>query len=102
MIRKNINTPNIKFSRRFDKQLSDAPDEIIEAFLETLALFLENPHNPTLRNHALKENYAGLRSIDVTEDWRVVFRQTRSGKRKIITFHMLGTHKKLYRQYFSH
>lgn len=96
MIRKNRNAPNVKFSKRFDKQLSDAPDEIIEAFLEVLAFFLEDPHYATLRSHALKRKYAGYRSIDVTEDWRAIFKGTRSGKRKIITFHMLGTHKELY------
>ncbi len=97
MIKKNINAPNVKFSIRFDKQLSDARDEIVEAFLEVLALFLEDPRYATLRNHALKKKYAGYRSIDVTGEWRAIFKETRSGKRKIITFQMLGTHKKLYR-----
>ena len=93
---KNIYAPNIKFSNRFDKQLSGSPDEIIDAFFETLALFLENPNHPFLRNHALKENFSGYRSIDVTEDVRALFKETRSGEQRIITFHLIETHPQLY------
>jgi len=68
MIRKNKDTPDITFLDPFDKQLKNAPDEIQEAFLETLALFLVDPDHPSLKNHALREKFAGYRSIDVTDD----------------------------------
>jgi addiction module RelE/StbE family toxin len=73
-----------------------APLEIKEAFRETLALFLEDPHHPFLRNHPLKEQFAGYRSIDVTDDWRAVFKESSTGDRVVITFHLIGTHKELY------
>jgi len=93
---KNRNIPNIKFSDRFDKHLRNVSDEIKTAFLETLDLFLEDQNYPVLRNHSLKENFAGYRSINVTDDYRAVFKETQSGEQKIITFHMLGMHRELY------
>ena len=95
---KNINTPEIKFSPRFNKQLNNASDEIKEAFWEALSLFLEDSDHPSLRNHPLRKKFAGRRSIDVTEDWRAIFKETQTAKQKVIIFHMLGTHNKLYGQ----
>jgi addiction module RelE/StbE family toxin len=92
---KNV-TPHINFSQRFDKQLSDASDEIIAAFLDTLQLFLTDPTHPALRNHALTGDFAGYRSIDVTEDIRAVFKETFAGEQNVVTFHLFGTHKQLY------
>src|SRR3954452_4810041 len=96
MIRKNKDTPDITFLDRFDKRLTNAPDEIQEASAQPFELFLEDPHHPQLRNHELRENFAGLRSIDVTGDWRAVFKETQSGRRKVIKFYVIGTHKELY------
>jgi addiction module RelE/StbE family toxin len=96
MIRKYKDTPDITFLDPFDKQLKNAPDEIQEAFADTLELFLEDPHHPQLRNHELREKFAGLRSIDVTGDWRAVFKENQPGKQKIIKFYVIGTHKELY------
>lgn len=86
----------IKYGTRFRKQYSKADKKIKTAFAQTLEIFLEDPGHPMLRNHALKEKLAGYRSIDVTEDYRAVFREFHSGERKVITFHMIGTHKDLY------
>ena len=95
MIRKNENSPDIKFLTVFDRQLSNAQEEVMEAFFDMLVLFLEYPEHPFLRNHELKERFAGLRSIDVTGDWRAVFKESRAGQIKIITFHLIGTRKDL-------
>jgi len=91
------NEPSIEFTPFFNKQRKAAPLEIKKAFRENLLLFIDDPDHSVLRNHALKGKYTGYRSIDVIEDWRAIFKVTRTGKRKIITLHMLGTHKKLYR-----
>jgi mRNA-degrading endonuclease YafQ of YafQ-DinJ toxin-antitoxin module len=67
------------------------------AFAQTVDLFLADPQNPFLRNHSLRDKFEGFRSINVTEDMRAVFKESKSGKRRVITFHMLGTHDELYR-----
>ena len=90
------NEPRIEFAPLFTKQRKSAPLEIKEALLDTLEIFLADPNNPFLRNHPLREKFAGFRSIDVTDDLRAVFKEEQSGERKVITFHMLGTHDELY------
>jgi addiction module RelE/StbE family toxin len=82
----------IDFSPIFIKKLETAPTGIKLAFRETIELFRENPHHPGLRNHSLTEKYAGIRSIDVTGDWRALYRK----ERERVIFVDLGTHKELY------
>jgi addiction module RelE/StbE family toxin len=90
------NDLDVKFTPFFDKQRKAAPLEIKEAFLETVLLLVEDEYHPALRNHPLKGKFAGYRSINVTEDWRALFKESLSGKKKFVTFHLLGTHKELY------
>jgi addiction module RelE/StbE family toxin len=87
----------IKYTARFRKQYQKADKEIKDTFSQALELFLEEPNHQSLRNHPLKEKFVGFRSINITEDWRAVFRETQSRKQKIIIFHMLGTHNQLYK-----
>jgi len=86
---------NIKFSKKFSKQYDKAPRKIKEAFDQRLALFLEDRFRPLLNNHPLKGMYRNCRSINVTGDWRAIFRELNSGK--IIYFDTLGTHSRLYK-----
>lgn len=86
----------IKYGTRFRKQYLKADKEIKTAFAQTLEMFLEDPNHPSLRNHQLKKELAGFRSIDVNEDYRAIFKQSKHAGRKITRFHMLGTHEKLY------
>ena len=69
------NTPRIEFTPLFTKQRKAAPLEIKQAFRDALQLFVENPYHEALRNHPLTGKYAGFRSIDVTEDWRALYRE---------------------------
>jgi mRNA-degrading endonuclease YafQ of YafQ-DinJ toxin-antitoxin module len=89
------NNPRIEFTDLFNKQRKAALVAIKRAFLETLTIFLEDPYDPSLRNHNLKEKLAGYRSSDITDDWRSVFKETQSRDQKIITFQMIGTHGQL-------
>jgi addiction module RelE/StbE family toxin len=95
---KNISTGSrrVEFSDRFERQLQDAPDEIKAVFADTLIFFALDPNHPGLRNHALTGKLAGYRSINVTEDWRAVFREEQAGERNVIKFYQIGTHKDLY------
>jgi addiction module RelE/StbE family toxin len=92
-----IKTLRIEFSDLFKRRLKTAPRHIIDAFTEAMHLFRENPNHPALRNHPLTEKYAGYRSIDVTEDWRALFRENESSEQKVIKFQTIGTHEYLYR-----
>lgn len=93
---KNESAPRIKYTTLFNKQLKQAPLEIKIAFKETRELFFDDPKSPHLRNHALRKQFAGYRSIDVTDDWRALFKIRKSKTETIITFHIFGTHIQLY------
>ena len=95
---KDVNNPLIEFSDNFNKQRKAAPGYIKVVFRETLELFLEDPNHPHLRNHALRKELATYRSINITENWRAIFKEVRSGTKKTIIFHMIGTHEQLYRK----
>ena len=92
------NTSNlrIEFSTLFDKKLRQLPSEIIIAFQETHDLFLENPTDETLRRHFLKEKYTGYQSIDVTPNYRAMFKEIKTETQTIIKFYTIGTHEELY------
>ena len=83
----------IKYNSRFSKQYAKSNNKVKTAFNSRLKLFLQNPHQPLLRNHALTGSYKGYRSINVTGDWRAIY----SEKNGIIIFEALGTHSQLYK-----
>jgi addiction module RelE/StbE family toxin len=83
----------IEYSPVFIKLITNAPTKIKIAFQEALELFAENPNHPALRNHPLTGKYQDFRSIDITENWRALYRE----KAERIMFSDLGTHEELYR-----
>lgn len=93
---KNKNPSLVKYSKLFDKQRRALPLEVKIAFLEARELFLENPNHPSLRNHSLRNEFSEYRSIDITADYRAIYRKRLERKKEIITFYMIGTHKELY------
>jgi len=88
-------TARVRFSRHFLKQYNTAPRNIQTAFDARLKRFFKNQHDPILRNHALRGMLSGLRSINISGDWRAIFRELPD--EKIIFFDALGTHSQLYR-----
>ncbi|HSX40536.1 MAG TPA: hypothetical protein VLF68_02890 [Candidatus Saccharimonadales bacterium] len=86
----------IEFTGLFNKQRKEVPLEIKIAFRETLDLFLENPDHKILRKHFLKEKYAGYQSIDITPDYRAIFKEVKTERHVSIKFYIIGAHKQLY------
>jgi addiction module RelE/StbE family toxin len=83
----------IETTKAFDKQYVKLNLKVKNAFKRRLELFKANPFDISLRNHALKGNYLGYRSIDVTGDVRALY--TTQGD-TIIIFGFIGTHSQLY------
>ena len=83
----------IEYSPVFTKLITNAPTKIKIAFREARDLFAENPNHPALRNHPLTGKYQDFRSIDITENWRALYRE----EAERIMFSDLGTHEELYR-----
>ncbi len=83
----------VAFSKTFVKRFKKAPKKVQRAFRKRLELFLDNPYHPILNNHPLVGELKGYRSINVTGDWRAIFRVLDDG---VVYFDTLGTHSQLY------
>lgn len=80
-------------SRSFKKQFRKLPLKQQTAFLDRLDIFLANPHDLMLGNHALRGEWSGLRSINVSGDCRAVYE---SLSKHLVKFHAIGSHSQLY------
>jgi addiction module RelE/StbE family toxin len=69
------------------------PLKVQRLFLERLGLFIENPHAPELKNHALRGEFKGKRSISINGDIRALYKNNSDGSITILT---VGTHHELY------
>lgn len=85
----------IFYSRPFNKILERTPLKIQIAFRDRLGMFLDNPNHPFLQNHKLSGEYENCRSINITGDWRAIFKKV--GEFDVI-FIDLGTHSQLYQK----
>ena len=85
----------VDYSKRFQKDLKRVPVKVQKAFRNRFEVFLRDKFNPILNNHKLVGKYGGYRSINVTGDWRAIFREFEKGK--IVYFDVLGTHGNLYK-----
>jgi addiction module RelE/StbE family toxin len=64
----------IIYKKKFEKRLTKLPPKLKQKTLHTIEKFIKNPHDPTLRNHALKGALYGVRAFSVTGDIRVIFK----------------------------
>jgi addiction module RelE/StbE family toxin len=80
-------------SSGFEKQLRKAPLRVQKQVRVRLDMLLQDEYYPLLRNHKLTGPYEGYRSINVSGDWRIVYK-----KISTTTFFLyaVGTHSELY------
>lgn len=86
----------IKFSGKFNKKYRKTPAYIQRAFKKRLQLFIADPYMSLLNNHSLSGIWNGYRSINITGDWRALFREFNDGN--LIYFEIMGTHSELYKK----
>lgn len=85
----------IRFDRQFKKQYNKAPSHVRQAVEIRLKLFKIDNFSPLLNNHILKGKYNGVRSINITGDWRALYVVSGQFEKQIV-FVALGTHSRLY------
>ena len=85
----------IRYSKDFSKKYNNVGDKIVEAVDKRISLFVEDKFHPLLNNHILHGEFEGCRSINITGDYRIIFRENKNGD--IIFFLLLGTHGELYK-----
>jgi len=83
----------IRFTKRFLKQLSKLTPAQEARFYNRLRLWQIDPVSPQLRHHALAGKLKGFYSINVTGDIRALYRVHED---TIYVYELIGTHSQLY------
>ena len=83
----------IIFHKSFEKRYKKLPEKIKRKVKERNVLFEKDPYNPILNNHALHGKFAGMRSNDMTGEYRVIFAEYANG---VVVLNKIGTHAELY------
>ena len=84
---------NILISRKFIKMFKKCPPKIKDNFIKRLKIFKTDKYNSLLNNHSLSGQLEGLRSINISSDYRAIFAE----KSADIIFIAIGTHSQLYK-----
>ncbi len=87
----------VRFTNDFFLQYKKADIRIRSKVDDCLRVFKRNPNDLQLKNHRLKREWVGHRSINITSDWRAIYREVRLAGEIIIYFVALGTHRQLYK-----
>lgn len=82
----------VKFHKSFEKQFAKLPKKVREQFKARRDIFLINPYSSILSNHPLTGDFLGYRSINVTGDFRAIYKQ----EGDIAIFTDIDTHSNLY------
>lgn len=88
---------NVKIDPDLYKKLKKLDVRIKNSFKEKVSVFVNNPYDPRLRNHKLKKELEGYRSIDITSNYRALYKEVVIRKEIVAYFSLLGTHKELYK-----
>ena len=78
---------------QFKKSFKKADRKIQVATIKRLVLFAHATHHPLLNTHSLTGKWRGYYSINVTGDWRAIFRYSTD---ETVLFVELGTHSQLF------
>ena len=81
-----------KLHKNFQKKFDKLPLKIQEHFYERLDIFLENKFNKLLNNHSVEKRFPNCRSINVSGDYRAIFKENGD----VAIFITIGSHSSLY------
>lgn len=86
----------IKYDPDFIASLKRQNVRIRSSFKKKILLFSKDPLYPQLHNHPLREEWAGYRSIDITNNFRAIYSEKVEGENEVAYFIAIGTHEQLY------
>ncbi len=84
----------ITFAKSFEKQFKKLAKKRKQIFKERLVTFEDDIFNKILNNHKLTGGWAGHRSINITGNYRAIYREDNHA----VIFVAIGTHSQLYRK----
>lgn len=85
---------NVDFTKAFNKQFEKLSKKKQQRARATVALFVTNTTATSLRNHSLKGEWFGYRSISAGGDFRLHFKVV---DQDTVLFVAVGTHSQLYK-----
>ncbi len=80
--------------KQYIKSYRKLPPKSRDAVDKALRVFVADPFAPSLRNHPLKGEWAGVRSIDAGFDMRILY--TDESDHTVVLLVDVGTHSQLY------
>ena len=83
----------VVYHKKFTKRFTKLSPKIQAAFYKKLEIFYKDKYDERLNNHTLHWPFEGMRSIDITGDYRAIFVE-HSGN--AVVFNKIGTHTELY------
>jgi addiction module RelE/StbE family toxin len=83
-----------QFHNHFKKAYLKLPEKIKKSVNSKLMFFSKDSSESSLNNHPLSGKYRGYRSINITGDYRAIYREIKEDE---VIFVKLGTHSELYR-----
>ena len=83
----------IVFEYNFKKKLRKISPQVKKHFYERLALFELNKFHTLLNNHSVEKRFPGCRSINITGDYRAIFKEIPGDT---VIFVLIGTHSEFY------
>lgn len=83
----------VHFHHYFDKRFSKLPVKIQLKATKQIQTFQADPFNSILNNHALTGKHLGLRSINITGNYRAIYDPVSSNAALFVD---IGTHSQLY------
>ncbi len=86
----------VRYTAEFYKLYKKANVRIRNEVDRKMKIFQKDHLNSELNNHALRDEYEGFRSIDITNDYRAVYEEVQGSSETIAYFFLLGAHKELY------
>lgn len=84
----------IRREKSFDRQFTKLKPAQKQLAIKRMQQFIVNPFHPQLRNHALKGEWAGYRSISVGGDLRIHYKALDDDTILVVA---VGTHAQLYK-----
>ena len=77
----------------YKRQFRKLPGDVQKKVMERLALFMQYEMHPLLNNHPLRFEWTGYRSVNITVDYRMIFRKISI---TFVRLEQVGTHSELY------
>jgi len=85
---------DVDFTKTFNKQFEKLSEKKQKQTKAVIALFLKDTTTPSLRNHALKGEWLGYRSISAGGDFRLHFKMI---NKNTVLFVAVGSYSQLYK-----